>query len=165
MIRQWARSSITTDLPSVGDPFPRPSRPAPCGASLYRGWAHGAGHSLLEQAGQQALQRSANLERATPDQRPGLLATLPEPGRAQQSSTCSLPGVGIKRHQGPYGPRSRADLPRARALCQQVCETHSSSQLLRVYVGLSQPGALPTARGTGEQLTGWCTRGPRQPLA
>jgi class 3 adenylate cyclase/predicted ATPase len=109
-----------------------------------------------QQAGQQALQRSANLE-AVQHLATGLalLATLPEtPARAQQELDVQLSlGSALLATKGGAAPEVGQVYDRARALCAQVGET---PQLLRALRGLSgfyrNQGALRTAQELGEHL-------------
>ena len=109
-----------------------------------------------QRAGQQALERSANLEAVQHlstalDQ----LATLPEtPARAQQELDLQLAlGSALIATKGPATPEVEQTYARARALCQQVGDT---PQLLPTLWGLCRfyqsRGALPTAQELGEQL-------------
>ena len=109
-----------------------------------------------QQAGQQALQRSANLEAVRHlTTGLGLLATLPEtPARAQQELDLQLAlGSALIATKGHTAPEVEQTYARARALCQQVGET---PQLFPTLRGLCRfyrnRGALPTARELGEQL-------------
>jgi predicted ATPase len=109
-----------------------------------------------QRAGQQALQRSANLE-AGQHLTTGLalLATLPEtPGRAEQEIDLQLAlGSALIATKGNTAPEVEQTYVRARALCAQIGET---PQLLPTLRGLCRfyisRGALPTARELGEQL-------------
>jgi class 3 adenylate cyclase/predicted ATPase len=109
-----------------------------------------------QQAGQQALKRSANLE-AIQHLTAGLelLATLPEtPARAQQELDLQLAlGSALVATKGYAAPEVEQTYARARALCAQVGDT---PQLFPTLQGLCQcyygQGALPTARELGEQL-------------
>jgi predicted ATPase len=109
-----------------------------------------------QRAGQQALQRSANLE-AVQHLTTGLalLATLPEtPARAPQELDVQLAlGAALTATKGPAAPEVEQTYTRARMLCTQVGETpqlFSALQgLCRFYTGR---GALQTARDLGEQL-------------
>jgi predicted ATPase/class 3 adenylate cyclase len=109
-----------------------------------------------QQAGQQALQRSANLEAVRHlTTGLGLLAMLPEtPARAQQELDLQLAlGSALIATKGHTAPEVEQTYARARALCQQVGET---PQLFPTLRGLCRfyrnRGALPTARELGEQL-------------
>ena len=109
-----------------------------------------------QQAGQQAIQRSANLE-ASQHLTTGLalLATLPETlARAQQELDLRMAlGPALIATQGPATLEVEQTYARTRALCQQIGET---PQLLSTLWGLCRfyraRGALPTARELGEQL-------------
>jgi predicted ATPase len=109
-----------------------------------------------QRAGQQALQRSANLE-AVQHLTKGLtlLATLPEtPARAQQELELQMTlGAALIAAKGVAAPQVEQAYARARALCAQAGET---PQLLPTLRGLCQfyfaRGALLTARELGEQL-------------
>jgi predicted ATPase len=109
-----------------------------------------------QRAGQQALQRSANLE-AISHLTKGLelLMTLPDiPGRAQQELNLQIAlGPALMATKGLAAPEVEQTYARARTLCQQVGET---PQLFSTLRGLNQFyrswGALTTARELGEQL-------------
>jgi predicted ATPase len=109
-----------------------------------------------QRAGQQALQRSANLE-AIQHLTTGLelLATLPEtPARAQQELDLQLAlGPALIAIRGNAAPEVEQTYARARALGAQVGETPHLFPALR---GLCRfylmRGTLPTARELGEQL-------------
>jgi class 3 adenylate cyclase/predicted ATPase len=109
-----------------------------------------------QRAGQQALQRSANLE-AVQHLTKGLeiLATLPEtPAWAQQELDLQLAlGPALSATKGMAAPEAEQTYARAHALCQQVGET---PQLFPTLWGLCRfyrgRGALPTSRELGEQL-------------
>jgi class 3 adenylate cyclase/tetratricopeptide (TPR) repeat protein len=109
-----------------------------------------------QQAGQQALERSANPE-AVQHLSTGLalLALLPEtPVRAQQELDLQLAlGPALSATKGLAAPEVEHIYARARALCQQVGET---PQLVPTLRGLCEfyrnRGAVPTAREVGEQL-------------
>jgi class 3 adenylate cyclase/predicted ATPase len=109
-----------------------------------------------QRAGQQALQRSANLE-AISHLTKGLelLMTLPDtPGRAQQELNLQIAlGPALMATQGIAAPEVEQTYARARALCAQVGET---PQLFPTLLGLCRfyrnQGALSTARELGEQL-------------
>jgi DNA-binding winged helix-turn-helix (wHTH) protein/class 3 adenylate cyclase/predicted ATPase len=109
-----------------------------------------------QEAGQQALQRSANPE-AIQHLTTGLalLATLPETtARAQQELDLQLAlGSAFIATKGYAAPEVEQTYARARALCAQVGDT---PQLFPTLQGLCQcyygQGALPTARDLGEQL-------------
>jgi predicted ATPase len=109
-----------------------------------------------QRAGEQALQRSANLE-AVQHLTKGLalLATLPEtPARAQQELDLLIAlGPALMATKGYATPEVEQTYARARALCQQVGEMPQLFPTLwglwRFYEG---QGALPTARELGEQL-------------
>jgi tetratricopeptide (TPR) repeat protein len=109
-----------------------------------------------QQAGQQALQRSANLE-AVQHLTTGLalLTTLPEtPARTQQELDGQLAlGAALLATKGGAAPEVGQAYDRARALCAHVGET---PQLLRALRGLClfyrTQGALRTAQELGEHL-------------
>jgi class 3 adenylate cyclase/predicted ATPase len=109
-----------------------------------------------QQAGQQALRRSANQE-AIQHLTTGLtlLVTLPEtPVRAQQELALQLAlGPAFIVTKGNATPEVEQTYARARALCTQVGDT---PQLVPTLWGLwrfyQSRGALPTARELGEQL-------------
>jgi predicted ATPase len=109
-----------------------------------------------QQAGQQALQRSANLEAVQHlTTELALLATLPEtPARAQQELDVQLAlGSALLATKGGAAPEVGQAYDRARALCAHVGET---PQLLRALRGLCgfyrNRGALRTAQELGEHL-------------
>ena len=109
-----------------------------------------------QQAGQQALQRSANPEAVQHLTRGlALLVTLPEtPARAQQELDLQIAlGPALMATKGTAASEVEQTYARARVLCAQVGET---PQLFPVLRGLSQSyrnrGALRTARELGEQL-------------
>ncbi len=138
--------------------FPRRSRRSPsCVAHHYT--EAGLTEQAIpywQRAGQQALQRSANLE-AIQHLTTGLelLATLPEtPARAQQElDLLTALGPALMATKGSAAPEVEQTYARARALCAQVGET---PQLFPTLRGLCRfyhnRGALPTARELGEQL-------------
>jgi predicted ATPase/class 3 adenylate cyclase len=109
-----------------------------------------------QRAGQQALQRSANLE-AVQHLATGLalLAMLPDtPARAQQELDLQIAlGPALIATKGHAAPEVEQTYDRARALCAQVGDT---PQLFPTLVGLCRfypgRGALATARELGEQL-------------
>jgi class 3 adenylate cyclase/tetratricopeptide (TPR) repeat protein len=112
--------------------------------------------SYWQQAGQQALQRSANLEAVRHlTQGLELLATLPEtPARAQQDLDLQLTlGTALMATKGHAAPEVEQTYARALALCAQVGET---PQLFPTLRGLCRfyitRGMLPTAWELGEQL-------------
>jgi predicted ATPase len=109
-----------------------------------------------QQAGQQALQRSANLEAVRHlSTALALLATLPETlARAQQELDLQIIlGPALMATKGTAASEVEQTYARARALCEQVGET---PQLFPTLRGLCQfyrnRGALRTARELGEQL-------------
>jgi len=109
-----------------------------------------------QQAGQQALQRSANLE-AVRHLTAGLelLATLPEtPTWAQQELDLQLAlGPALTATKGQAAPEVEQTYARARALCAQVGETPQLFPTLRgLCLFYQNSGALLTARELGEQL-------------
>jgi len=107
------------------------------------------------QAGQRAIERSANAE-AIGHLTKGLelLQTLPDtPERAQRELDLQVAlGPALMATKGLAAPEVEHAYTRARALCHQVGET---PQLFPVLVGLCtfyrQRGALQTARQVGEQ--------------
>jgi class 3 adenylate cyclase/predicted ATPase len=109
-----------------------------------------------QRAGQQALQRSANLE-AVQHLTKGLelLSALPEtPTRDQQEIDLQVAlGPALMATKGWAVPAVEQTYARARVLCQQVGET---PQLFPTLRGLCwfyfTRGVLPTARELGEQL-------------
>jgi predicted ATPase len=109
-----------------------------------------------QRAGQQALQRSANLE-AVQHLTTGLalLATLPEtPVRAQQELELQVAlGPALIATKGHAAPEVEQTYARAQALCTQVGET---PQLFPTLQGLWRfylnRAAFQTARELGEQL-------------
>jgi class 3 adenylate cyclase/predicted ATPase len=109
-----------------------------------------------QRAGQQALQRSANLE-AVQHLTTGLalLATLPEiPARVQQELDLRMAlGPALSATKGSATPEVEQTYTRARALCAQIGET---PQLFPALWGLCRfyrsRGKLLTARELGEQL-------------
>jgi predicted ATPase/class 3 adenylate cyclase len=109
-----------------------------------------------QRAGQQARQRSANLEAVQHLTRGlALLTTLPEtPARAQQELALQLAlGPVLMATKGYAAPGVEQTYARAQALCQQIGET---AQLFPTLRGLCRFyrnwGVLPTARALGEQL-------------
>jgi predicted ATPase len=115
-----------------------------------------------QRAGQQARQRSANLE-AVQHLTTGLalLATLPEaPTRVQQELNLQLAlGPALLATRGYAAPEVEQTYARARVLCQQVGET---PQLFQALWGLWYfylvRAELQTARDLGEQLLNWAQR-------
>jgi predicted ATPase len=112
----------------------------------------------LHLAGQQAVQRSANVEAITHlTTALELLQTLPDTrARAQQELTLHLTlGAPLLYTRSFASPEVPATFDRARELCQQVGETR---QLFRVLNGLRAfhqvRGEFLTARQLGEQLLG-----------
>jgi class 3 adenylate cyclase/predicted ATPase len=109
-----------------------------------------------QQAGQRAIQRSANLE-AVAHLTKGLevLATLPDtPERAQQELVMQTTlGPALLVTKGQAAPELLHAYTRARELCQQVGETPQLFQVLRGlwYVYLHRV-ELRTAREMGEHL-------------
>jgi predicted ATPase len=109
-----------------------------------------------QRAGQQSLQRSANLEAvAHLTKGLALLATLPEtPVRAQRELDLQLAlGPALMATKGYAAPEVKRTYARARALCEQIDETPqcfpSLQGLWQFYMNL---GALPMAQELGEQL-------------
>jgi len=119
-----------------------------------------------QRAGQQALQRSANLE-AVQHLTKGLelLATLPEtPARAQQELNLLIAlGPALMATKGYATPEVEQTYARARALCQQVGEMPQLFPTLwglwRFYEGR---GALPTRGSWGNSSTDWHSARLRQ---
>jgi class 3 adenylate cyclase/predicted ATPase len=110
-----------------------------------------------QRAGQQALQRSANLE-AVQHLTTGLalLPTLPEtPARAQQELDLRMAlGPALSVTKGPAAPEVEQTYAQAQALCAQLGETPQLFQTLRGLCRFYQSrGALQTARELGEQLS------------
>jgi predicted ATPase/class 3 adenylate cyclase len=109
-----------------------------------------------QRAGQQALQRSANLEAVQHlTTALELLATLPEtPARAQQELDLQLAlGPALMVTRGYAAPEMEQTYARARALCQQVGDTPQRFPTLQgLWRFYHARGALPTARELGEQL-------------
>jgi class 3 adenylate cyclase/predicted ATPase len=109
-----------------------------------------------QRAGQQASDRSANLE-AVSHFTTGieLLKTLPEtPAHTQQALTLHITlGAALQRTKGLAAPEVEDAYNQARALCQQVGETPALVPVLfglwRVYLAQAQ---LHTAREIGETL-------------
>ena len=109
-----------------------------------------------QQAGQRALERSANLE-AVSHCTTGieLLKTLPEtPARTQQSLTLYIAlGTALLMTKGQAAPEVEQAYTQARALCQQVGDTPELVPVLlglwRYYLARSQ---FHTARELGETL-------------
>jgi len=109
-----------------------------------------------QQAGQQALQRSANLE-AVQHLTTGLelLTTLPGTSTwAQQELDLQLAlGSALTATKGQAAPEVERAYVRARALCAQVGETPQLFPTLRgLCLFYQNSGALLTARELGEQL-------------
>jgi class 3 adenylate cyclase/predicted ATPase len=109
-----------------------------------------------QRAGQQALQRSANLE-AVQHLIKGieLLATLPETAaRAQQELDLRIAlGPALMATRGHAAPEVEQTYSRARELCRQVGETPQLFPTLRgLWRFYRTQGALPTARELGQQL-------------
>jgi predicted ATPase len=115
-----------------------------------------------QRAGQQARQRSANLE-ALQHLTTGLalLATLPEaPTRVQQELNLQLAlGPALLATRGYATPEVEQTYARARVLCQQVGET---PQLFQALWGLWYfylvRAEFQTAHELGEQLLNWAQR-------
>jgi len=109
-----------------------------------------------QRAGQQALQRSANLEAISQlTAGLGLLATLPEtPARAQQELDLQLAlGPALMATKGNAAPEVEQIYARARALCSQVGDTPQLFPTLRgLCLFYRNHGAFLTARELGEQL-------------
>jgi predicted ATPase len=109
-----------------------------------------------QRAGQQAHQRSANLE-AVQHLTKGLelLATLPEtPARAQQELDLQLAlGPALVATKGAAAPEVEQTYARARALCAQIGDTPQLFPTLRgLWRFYWSRGAFPMARKLGEQL-------------
>jgi class 3 adenylate cyclase/predicted ATPase len=109
-----------------------------------------------QRAGQQALQRSANLE-AVQHLTTGLelLAMLPEtPARTQKELDLQIAlGPVLIATKGFAAPEVEQTYARARALCAQVGETPQLFPTLRgLCLFYQNRGALPTARELGDQL-------------
>jgi len=109
-----------------------------------------------QQAGQRAVQRSANVEAITHLTKGlELLKTLPDmTERVQQELTLQVAlGVPLQAARGHGAPEVEATYARAWALCRQVGET---LQLFPVLFGLQRfytiRAEFRTARGLGEQL-------------
>jgi class 3 adenylate cyclase/predicted ATPase len=107
-------------------------------------------------AGQQARQRSANLEAARHFTTGlELLAMLPEtPARAQQELDLQIAlGLVLIDTMGRGAPEVEQTYARARALCQQVGDAPQLFSTLQGLCGFYRSrGVLPTARELGEQL-------------
>jgi predicted ATPase len=105
-----------------------------------------------QQAGQRAIQRSANLE-AVAHLTKGLevLATLPDtPERAQQELVMQTTlGPALLVTKGQAAPELLHAYTRARELCQQVGETPQLFQVLRGLVRLPAPGGVADSAGDG----------------
>jgi predicted ATPase len=109
-----------------------------------------------QQAGQRAIERSANLE-AIGHLTTALdvLKTLPDtPERTQHELTLyTALGVPLRATKGFGAPEVGQVYARARALCQQVEETPQLSPVLRgLWEYYELQGELQTARELGEQL-------------
>jgi class 3 adenylate cyclase/predicted ATPase len=109
-----------------------------------------------QQAGQQAIQRSANPEAVQHLTRGlELLATLPEtPTRVQQELDLQVAlGPSLSATKGRAAPDVEQTYARAQVLCAQLGDTPQLFPTLRGLCGFYQyRGALPTARELGEQL-------------
>jgi predicted ATPase len=109
-----------------------------------------------QRAGQQARQRSANLEAVQHLTRGlELLTTLPEtPARAQQELDLQIAlGPALSNTMSAAAPEVEQTYARARALCAQVGKTPHLFPTLRGLCRLHHNrGALPMARELGEQL-------------
>ncbi len=144
--------------PGVGGAISRERRDAARagGPSLYRGGLHEQAIGYWQRAGQQASDRSANLE-AISHFTTGieLLKTLPEtPERTQQALALYIAlGAALQMAKGQAAPEVEHAYTQARALCQQVGETPELVPVLfglwRFYLVRSQ---LHTARELGETL-------------
>jgi class 3 adenylate cyclase/predicted ATPase len=109
-----------------------------------------------QRAGQQASDRSANLEAVSHlTTGIGLLTTLSEtPARTQQAVTLHIAlGAALQRTKGLAAPEVEHAYARARELCEQVGETPALVPVLfglwRVYLARAQ---LHTARELGDTL-------------
>src|SRR5262249_5654477 len=118
--------------------------------------------AFWQRAGQQARQRSANLEAVQHlTTALALLAALPEtPARVQQELDLQLAlGPALSVTKGLATLEVEQTYARARALCTQVGETSQLGPTLwglwRFYCG---QGVLPTARELGEQLVRFAER-------
>ena len=139
-----------------------------CGASLHRGGLIAQAIPYWQQAGQRAIQRSANAE-AISHLTKGLelLKTLPDtPGRAQQELTLQITlGAPLQATKGYGAPEVEKVYTRARELCQQVGET---PQLFPVLWGLwlfyLARGELQTARSWQSSSSLW-PRASKTPLS
>ena len=158
--------------PGVGGALSRdrrdPARTA--GASLHRGGPPASRRCRYwQQAGQRALQRSANLEAVSHLTRAWQVLAHPAGDAASgrsRNSTCRLPGGGVDGHQGPCGPGGGADL------CPGTCA---------VRAGRRDPAAVPDAVGLlsllydrgccrrrgswGNSSCGWRSTRPTQPAS
>jgi class 3 adenylate cyclase/predicted ATPase len=112
--------------------------------------------SYWQRAGQQAFQRSANLEAVQHlTMGLGLLALLPETlARAQQELDLQIAlGPALMAIKGHGAPEVEQAYARARVLCHQVAETPHLFSVLRGLCRFYQGrGALQTAQELGEQL-------------
>jgi len=110
----------------------------------------------LQQAGENALQRSANREAiAHLTSALELLQTLPDtPVRAQQELTLQVAiGVPLMATKGWSAPEVERAYIRARELCEQLGETRQLFSVLRgLWECYSVQGKLVAARKLGEQL-------------
>jgi predicted ATPase len=110
----------------------------------------------LQLAGQQAVQRSANVEAISHlTAALELLKTLPDtPERAQQELTLQIAlGVPLMVAKGYGSPEVGYAYERARELCRQAGETAQHFAALRGLVAFYYARAeLPISRGLGEQL-------------
>jgi predicted ATPase len=109
-----------------------------------------------QRAGQQALERSANLEAVQhPSRGLELLAPLPgRPVRAQQELDLQLAlGPALIAAKGNTAPEVEQTYVRARALCAQIGDTQQLLLTLRSLCRFyTNRGALPTARELGAEL-------------
>jgi predicted ATPase/DNA-binding winged helix-turn-helix (wHTH) protein/class 3 adenylate cyclase len=109
-----------------------------------------------QRAGQQALQRSANLEAVRHlTLALELLTMLPEtPARAQQELDAQIAlGPALMATRGYGAPEVEQTYARARELCRQVGETPQLFPTLRGLCWFYRArGVLPTARELGEQF-------------
>ena len=137
----------------------------------YSALAHHYGRSgnipkaveYLTLAGQQAVQRSANIEAIRNlKEALSLLPTLPDtPERDRQELNLHLLlGAPLQATQGPAAPEVEQTYTRARMLCERVGETTQLFAVLRgLWVLHHVRAELATARELGEQLLTMAERG------
>ena len=118
-----------------------------------------------QQAGQRAIERSANLE-AIAHLSKGLevLGTLPDtPERAQQELDLQITlGAAWMRDQGFAAPEAGQAYARARELCQQIGETPQLFTVLRgLWVFYVVRAEYQTARELGERCLTLAQQPPR----